>query len=279
MRRIPRFRQRSLHGLLRRAGALWRRQVGRRFVSSTRVCRITLNGRDYKRLTLLDSAAAQRIARRLETFRHAGCFPELVATIDAELLLEFVPGRQLEAPFDPDAIERIGRFFGGLYSVDRRRIATVETAFPDELQRDLVFLRDVGVIDEAAQRDLAAAAQGFTPEFVYVGWDYLDPLPRNFVSTEAGRLVAIDVESLEPDRLLGCGPAKCLHRGAESSRSRLIAEVERESALELAPQMPFAELYFLASWTKHAFLKGRTRLVDPARFDRFCEKANDVTRP
>jgi hypothetical protein len=31
--------------------------------------------------------------------------------------------------------------------------------------------------------------------------------------------------------------------------------------------MPFVELHFLAGWTKLAYLKGRAKLVDPARFE------------
>jgi len=279
MNRISRFSQRSLHGLKRRLGAFWRRYVGNRFVPPTRVRRITLNGRDFKRVTFSDSAAARRVADRLERFRHAGCFPGLVAAMDAELLLEFVPGRPLETPFDAEAVDRIGRFYGALYSADPRRVVTVETPFPDELQRDLAFLRDVGVLDAEAQRDLSAAAQCDVPEFVYLGWDYLDPLPRNFVVAESGRLIAVDVESLEPDRLLGGGLAKSLRRGAEAARAELVATVERESELSLEPQLPFAELHFLAGWTKHAYLKGRGRLVDASHFECFREKKSALPGP
>jgi hypothetical protein len=258
--------------------------VGHRFVPEKRVRRLTLNGRDYKRLTLPDTRAAARIAESLENFRHVGCFPELVAAIDAELLLEFVTGRPLAEPFDDDAIDRIGCFFGALYRVDRRRIPSVETPFLDDLQRDLVFLRDVGVLGADAYLDLATAARSCAPEFVWIGWDYLDPLPRNFIATDSGRLVAVDVESLRPDQLLGSGVAKCLHRGGGSARDRLLAVVARESSLVLEPLMPFVELHFLADWTKHAFLKGRAKLVDPARFEPFRAKTSaaeiaDATRP
>lgn len=284
MKRIPRFPQRSLHGLPRRVGEFFRRFVGHRFIPEKRVRRITLNGRDYKRLTLPDTRAAARIAAHLETFHHVGCFPELVAAIDAELLLEFVSGRPLDEPFDDDSIDRIGCFYGALYAVDRRRVPVVETPFLEGLQRDLVFLRDVGVLDANAYRDLAAVAASCAPEFVWIGWDYLDPLPRNFIVTDSGRLVAVDVESLEPDQLLGRGVAKCLHRGGGSARDRLFAAVARQSSLALEPLMPFVELHFLAGWTKHAFLKGRAKLVDPARFDPFRVKVSaaavaEVTRP
>jgi hypothetical protein len=274
---MRRFSQRSLHGPMRRIGEWWRRRIGKRFVPAKRVRRIRLNGRDFKRLTLPDTAVAQRIADRLEIFRAMRCFPELVAVMDAELLLEFVPGRSLAAPFDAEAIERLGRFFGALYSVDRRRVPTAETPFPMALQRDLAFLRDVGVFDAEVHRDLAAAAHACAPEFVHVGWDYLDPLPRNFVVSASGRFVAVDVESLEPDRLLGSGVAKCFQCGAEAARARLLAAIAAESGPDLVPSMAFVELHFLAGWTKHAFLKGRGRLVDPSRFDPFREKSSAAT--
>jgi hypothetical protein len=272
VKRLPRFRHHSLHSPGRRLGNAWRRLVGKRFLSPKRVRRLTIDGRDFKRVTFADASVAAAVARNLGRFRHADVFPKLVAAQGRELLLEFVPGQTPEAPFDDACVDRLAEFFSVLYAVDRRRVPTPETHAVEDLQRDLAFLRDVAVLTPAAQRDLAVAAAGLAPEAVWIGWDHLDPLPRNFVATRDGRLVAVDVEDLQPDELLGSGLAKSFLRTVGSRRERLLTAVERAAAIDLAPQLPFVELHFLARWTLQATLKGRARLVDPGHFERFREK-------
>lgn len=272
MTRIPRFSQHSLHSLGRRIGAAFRRTVQNRFVRDKRVQWIDMNGRRYKRLTLPGASLAEEITANLATFRHARVFPALVATVDAELVLEFVDGRSPEGPFDATLADRLAEFFATLYGVDAFRVRTADTAFPDDLQRDLAFLRDVGVLDSAAHRDLAAAADTLAPAEVWVGWDYLDPLPKNFVVTHEGRLVAVDVEDLRSHQLLGSGLAKACLRSIGFPRERLVTAVSRACGLDLAAVMPFVELHFLAGWTKLAYLKGRSVLVDPALFEPYRAK-------
>ena len=102
-----------------------------------------------------------------------------------------------------------------------------------------------------------------------MGHDYLDPIARNFVITPAGRLVAVDVEELMPDQLLGSGVAKAVLRTPGARRERLLAGIRRTAGLDLAPVMPFVELPFLAGWTKRALLKGRAKLVRPELFEPF----------
>jgi hypothetical protein len=280
MTRIPRFSQRSLHGLGRRIGAAFRRTVQHRFVRDKRVQLIEMNGRRYKRLTLPGASLAEEITANLATFRHSGIFPALVATIDAELVLEFVDGRPFERRLDATLADRLAGFFATLYAMDARRVRTADTAFPDNLQRDLAFLRDVAVLDAAAHRDLAAAADAIAPVWVWVGWDYLDPLPKNFVVTHEGRLVAVDVEDLRRDQLIGSGVAKACLRSIEFPGERLVKAVSRDSGLDLTAVMPFVELHFLAGWTKLAYLKGRSFLVDPAHFEPYRARGvSSVARP
>jgi hypothetical protein len=87
------------------------------------------------------------------------------------------------------------------------------------------------------------------------------------VITPAGRLVAVDVEELMPNQLLGSGVAKAVLRTPGARRERLLQGIRRTAGLDLAPVMPFVELAFLAGWTKRALLKGRARLVDPELFE------------
>jgi hypothetical protein len=269
MRRIPRFRQRSLHSFARRLGAALRRRWLGRFVPEKRVRLVEIQGVRFKRLTLPDAWSAEQIAACLDQFRAHRVFPSLVARSGRELLLEFVEGEPLPDPLDAAACDRLAAFFAVLYAHGRHAVETRESGHVEALLRCLAFLAHVGVLADAAHRDLARAAEAIAPPQVYVGHDYLDPIPRNFVVTARGELVAVDVEELLPDQLLGSGVAKAALRTPGASRERLLGGIRRAAGLDLAPVMPFVELAFLASWTQRALLKGRAALVRPELFEPF----------
>ena len=69
-----------------------------------------MNGRRYKRVTLPDASVAAQVERNLATFRHAGIFPALVATVDNEILLEFVSGASPGERFDASRIDGLAGF-------------------------------------------------------------------------------------------------------------------------------------------------------------------------
>jgi hypothetical protein len=268
-RRIPRFRHRSLHSLGRRIGVRLRRAWLGRFVPEKRVRLVEIGGARFKRLTLPDAWSAAQLARSLERFRRHQLFPGLVAQSGRELLLEFVEGRPLAEPLSSLAADQLAGFFAALYSEGRQTVETSAAGCLDRLQRDLGFLARVGLLDASAHADLKQAAEALAPPEVFLGYDYLDPIARNFVINQSGRLVAVDVEELMPGQLLGGGVAKAALRTAGVSRERMLAGIRREAGLDLAPVMPFVELAFLAGWTQRALLKGRARLVQPALFERF----------
>ena len=272
MRRLPRFRQSSLHSLGRRVGMALRRQLLGRFVPEKQVRLIEIGGARCKRLTLPDTWTATQLARSLERFRAHPVFPALIAQSANELLLEFVEGRPIADPLDAAGCDQLADFFAVLYAQDRHAVETRNAGFVAALQQDLDFLGRVGVLEAAAVPELARAAEALVPAQVYVGHDYLDPIARNFVVTPAGRLVAIDIEDLLPNQLLGSGVAKAVLRTPGAERERLLAGIRRTAGLDLAPVMPFVELAFLAGWTKRALLKGRARLVRPELFEPFRRK-------
>jgi hypothetical protein len=267
MRRIPRFRQTSLHSLKRRVGISLRRRLLGRFVPKRRVRLIQIGGARCKRLTLPDAWTATQMARSLERFRSHRMFPALIAQSANELLLEYVEGSPIGIPLDEASCDQLADFFAVLYAQDRHAVETRSAGFAGTLRRDLEFLGQVGVLDASALPELARAAETLTPAQVYVGHDYLDPLPRNFVVTPEGRLVAIDIEDLSPNQLLGSGVAKAVLRTPGANRERLLAGIRRTAGLDLAPVLPFVELSLLAAWTKHALLKGRHKLVRPELFE------------
>jgi hypothetical protein len=247
---------------------LRRRWLGR-FVPEKRVRLIEIGSARFKRLTLPDSWTAEQLARSLERFRSQQRFPGLIAQSGSELLLEWVEGSPIGEPLDEAACDQLGDFFAALYAQGRETVATRSAGFAQALRLDLTFLGQVGVLDGSALPELERAAEALAPEQVYLGYDYLDPIARNFVITPPGRLVAVDVEELMPGQLLGSGVAKAVLRTPGARRERLLAGIRRSAGLDLAPVMPFVELSFLAAWTKRALLKGRAKLVSPELFDRF----------
>lgn len=269
VRRLPRFRQSSLHSLGRRVGVTLRRLLLGRFVPQKQVRLIQIGGARCKRLTLPDTWTATQMARSLERFRTHPVFPALIAQSANELLLEFVEGRPIANPLDEAGCDQLADFFAVLYAQDRHAVDPRSAGFVAALDQDLAFLGRVGVLEAAALPELGRASERLVPAQVYVGHDYLDPIARNFVVTPAGRLVAIDIEDLLPNQLLGSGVAKAVLRTPGAQRERLLAGIRRTAGLDLAPVMPFVELAFLAGWTKRALLKGRARLVRPELFEPF----------
>lgn len=265
---IPRFRQQSLHSWSRRAGTILRRSVLNRFVRHMRVRKITINGRAYKRVTCPDTFFAQQVASNLVALRGFEILPRLIAREDRDLLLEFVEGHPLPEPPTSDYVDRMAEFFATLYGVHARVVALEQTPFAVRLRDDLEFLRDAGVIGEEVYRDVLATSARVAPAEVRIGYDYLDSLPKNFIVRPDGHLMAIDVEDLASDELIGTGLAKALLRGLGPQRQVLLDGFAKHAGFDLKPSMPFVELAFLARWTKHAFLKGRPKLVEPEHFER-----------
>lgn len=266
---IPRFRHRSLHSLGRRLGVQLRRLWLGRFLPHKRVRLVEIGGERFKRVTLPDAWSAAQLARSLERFRAQALFPALYTQTGNDLLLEYVEGRALPEPLDDAACDLLAGFFAALYGLGRQAVETRASGCLEALQRDLDFLGQVGVLDGAAVAELKRVAEALAPPQVYLGYDYLDPIARNFLITPAGRLMAVDVEELMPGQLLGSGVAKAVLRTPGARRDRLLAGIRSEIGLDLAPVMPFVELAFLAAWTQRALLKGRSKLVQPELFERF----------
>jgi hypothetical protein len=238
-----------------------------RFVPVKRVRLVEIGGARFKRLTLPDAWTAAQLARSLERFRSHQVFPAVIEQSASELLLEFVEGAPIPDPLGDADCDRLAGFFAVLYAQGRHAVETRAGGFGEALRLDLAFLGQVGVLDAAALPELLRAAETLAPAQVYVGHDYLDPIARNFVITPAGRLVAVDVEELMPNQLLGSGVAKAVLRTPGARRDRLLDGIRRTAGLDLAPVMPFVELAFLAGWTKRALLKGRAKLVRPELFE------------
>jgi hypothetical protein len=260
----PFFLQRVRYLLSRLHGARLQKDKSLHFV--------TLNGQRFKRLVLCDSRLASRIARNLEQFSGTGHFPEPVTCYERELWVEFVDGERVST-VDEAFVEKAADFYATLYTRKPLAVAAAESGFPQHLYRDLRFLHQIGLIDDASYRRLDAIARALTPQQLWVGFEYTDPVLKNFViSQETGRLCAIDVDGLASDELIGIGVMKGQVRWLEPFRALFLERLLRLGAPDFNSYLPFLELCFLARWTKRSVFEHKWKAVDPSLFTRFLDR-------
>lgn len=260
----PRLSQRSLDPPLRRLRLWLLGRFGHRFVHAHRVSRVRIGGRSFKRIRFGDAWLAERAARGLEHFAGSGQVPELEARFDEQLLVEFVEGVPL-ARFDAGVADELARFHARIHAGGTRREPA--TAVVARAERDLAFLVDAGVLPTPRARELSATLARLAPSLAWFGWDYSDAVPKNFVRGADGRLVAVDVEALRPDALVGTGIAKSFARCDDGFRQAFLAALPDHTSLDLAPDLPFVELCFQLGWLKNRCLKGsRLPLTGLERF-------------
>lgn len=260
--------QRHVHPLWRRLYDRMRPLFGGVVGKRQRAYFLTLHGHQFKRLILGDAWQAERIERELEQFEGENGFPPLVLRHENELLLGYVDGRPFDAA-DPADREALARFYAALYRKHPRRVAASTLPLTARFDRDLQFLADVGVLDQPDVPALQARATSLQPEQVWIGFDYVDPVAKNFIRTETG-MVAVDVESLVSDEALGTGIAKArVHWLADAETGAFLDAITAAGGPDLAAQLPWVELCFLAGWTKRKVLQGKRRFVRPALLKQF----------
>ena len=262
-------RQRVGTSAYRRFRYLLSRLYGTRLQKSQSVYFVTINGNRFKRIVLRDSHLASEIERNLESFGSSDHFPTLVARYEHEIWVEYIEGTRVETS-DENVIGQLADLYAEVYARASRTVPIAEAPFLPRLRRDLRFLERVGVLSRGVGRNLEAAAERLAPDSVWVGFDYTDPVLKNFViASDDGRLCAIDVESLLPDQLIGTGFAKACARWMEPQRKAFLERLMRPSVPDFSAYTPFVELVFVAAYTKLMFLEKKWRNVDPARFERF----------
>lgn len=268
----PPFEQRSLNPLGRRLRQLWLRRVSKRFVHGHRVARVRIGERQFKRIRFGDAWLAERTAGALQHFAGSGAVPELVASFDEELLVEFVEGDRLRG-FEPDLAQDLASFYARIHAGGAREVSLAESGAADQADRDLDFLASTGVLAADRVDEVEKALQRMAPPRVYLGWDYTDAVPKNFVRA-GDRLVGIDVEALQAGGLVGIGIAKLLARSGEDFRRCFLEAFGLASPLDLAPSLPFVELCFRLRWLKNRCLKGSR--LDPEILEAALHGPGDV---
>lgn len=259
--------------LARRARYLLSRVVGNRLQNSQRTRFVTRNGRRFKRLILRDTALAAEFERNLDAFTGSPHFPQVAIRYEHEVWLEYVEGSPITA-VDVPLVEKIADFYAVTYRRRPQAVPLAETTIPFCLRRDLHILKRVGILSDATHRTLGSAVDALAPETVWIGFDYVDAVLKNFVVTRRGeRVCGIDVESLRRDQLIGIGVANALARWLDPFRAVFFQRLFRdEDVPDFRPYLPFVELCQIAAWTKLYFFEKKRKRIRPEMFDKFCER-------
>lgn len=245
------------------------RLFGTRLQKAKGIHYVTVNGHRFKRLILCDSFLATQIEQYLEAFQKSGYFPPLMGRYEHEIWLEYVEGVPIGS-VDEDFVLKIAEFYATMYGANPALVNAKHSQFPDRLLQDLRFLLQIGVLPQATYKDLQAAVPDLIPEQVWVGYDYTDPVLKNFLQrSENGRICVVDVDGLAGNQLLGIGVAKACVRWLGPYRSLFFAAIANHGAPDFQKYFSFVELCFLAKWMKRGFLEHDWKVLDPALFGRF----------
>lgn len=230
---------------------------------------VTVNGHRFKRLILCDSFLATQIEEYLEAFQESGYFPPLIARYEHEIWLDYVEGVPIRS-VDEDFVLKIAEFYATMYGANPALVNARQSPFPERLLLDLRFLLQIGVLPQATYKDLQVAVADLIPDQVWVGYDYTDPVLKNFLQrSENGRICVVDVDGLAGNQLLGIGVAKACVRWLGPYRSLFFSAIANHGAPDVQKYFSFVELCFLAKWMKRAFLEHDWKVIDSTLFERF----------
>lgn len=269
---LGRIGHRPAHSLARRSLYALRNWLVGGVGKGQAVYFVDYRGQRYKRIVFGDSRQAELVVAALETVAAADAFPRLVLFHEREIWVEFVTGRKIDVS-DASDIASLASFFAHLYG--DAPIAAASKDLHRRLQNDLWFLEHAEVLSTADVQVLQVAAQRLRPKQVLLGFDYTDPVAKNFIMAASGSggggggLKAIDVECLQTRQALGTGIAKAALHWSGFDQNRFLEQVVAAGAPDIRTQYPYVELCLIAGWTKRKLLTGKRRYVDSERFMKF----------
>ncbi len=253
---------------LKRIGYFLSRLFGTRLQKDKSIHFVTMNGKRFKRLILCDSYLASEIEQHLNRFADSGYFPHLVTRYEREIWVEYVEGDPIQS-VDEEFILKIAEFYTTVYRANSELLDVTQSEFPGRLLQDLRFLHQINILPQASYLDLQAAVQDLTPKQVWVGYDYTDPVLKNFILRPNGRICVVDIDGLTGNQLLGMGVAKACVRWLVHYQPLFFSHLSNQGAPDFQQYFAFVELCFLAKWTKRAFLEHDWKVINPTLFERF----------
>lgn len=264
---IGRFGHRSAHSLGRRTLYALRSYFLGGVSKAQAVYFVEHRGHRYKRVVFGDSRQAELVELNMQAVAVASALPRLILRHEREVWVEFVHGRALDPTSATDLTE-LATFYADLYRGGAHHVALADTAWHEKLQTDLWFLARSGVLASSRAEEITRHAEDIKPETVWQGYDYVDPVAKNFVVATDG-LKAIDIESFQADQLLGTGIAKAGIHWPDFGADDFVARMIECGAPDFRAQQRYTELCFIAGWTKRKVLTGKHRYIQPERFDGF----------
>ena len=264
----PSFSQHALTRPWRRLRYFISRIIGRGLQKSQTVYRVNIGGAQFKRIVLRDSFLAASIEQAFIAFGDSKVLPGFVIRYENEIWVDYITGH-IPTAADEVTADRLAGFYGAIYSRNPRLVDLTDTHWLAQVERDLNFLARVNVLETRVAEALCERVASLAPTQAWIGFDYNDPVLKNFVVVDNG-LCAIDVESLVTDQLLGLGAAKALSRWMEPHRHRFVERYQRSDAPDFTPYFDFVELVQLAAYAKLMFLERKWSNIDVSRLTRFC---------
>ncbi|MGY6555700.1 MAG: hypothetical protein ACXIUM_14375 [Wenzhouxiangella sp.] len=230
----------------------------------------------YKRVIFAQARTAQTVVSALEALAASQCVPALVRHDDRAIWVDYVPGSP-PRPHEPADQSRLVDFFRRLYAAGAR--SSVDPApFTARMGADLDYLVEAGLLMRGRATQLKALEARLRPNRAQVGLDYIDPLAKNFVVVDAG-LIAIDIEALVMDALLGSGLAKARLRWPFDPVPQTLKRLEEDGGPDLRPQLAWTELCFLCGYFKQKLQQGKPGYVRLEALDRLLDRQTAETPP
>ena len=264
-------RQTRLEPARQRLKRFLQRLQGNRTVKNQSVYRVEIGSRVYKRIVFDDPTKALNIGRLLKIFQDCELLPSYVAHQGTELWVEFLEGSPVKT-LTPNTLSELARIYAALYSRDFVQRSIESGPWLQDLDFDLDFLHGTQVLSDGLHAGLRKRMIDWTPQHVWVGYDYSDPRAANMLECADGSHRFIDVESLVENRLLGSGAVKACYRWLLGERDTFLSLLKNDLQKDDAgppvwETMPFVELCSLSEWTRRSVLLNKPNLIRPTLFE------------
>ena len=236
-----------------RGGGVLRKRLAVSFVE--------FGSKKYKRIYCNDDSLPRVMEELLEEVEDSQYFPAVLIRYENDLWVEYIAGNTIE-DIDESLIKKIASFYCYLYKKKSQFVSSER--YIRSLKRDLVFLNDMNIIDDDLFERLMDYAKQIAPENLWVGLDYTDSIKKNFVIEEnSENLFAIDIESLQDNKIIGTGIAKAKMVWLDDQDLALIFnEMLTNDSPPFYDYFMFIQLKFRAQWLKSIFLRKKWKKLN-----------------
>ena len=221
---------------------------------------VTLNDQTYKRIKFIDNQTPRHFRDILNKLAPKNHFPAVFHHYENELWVKYVEGDLLNVDNMNEMVcKQFAQFYTDLYK--ENAILVDSRPYTDEIKNNLEFLKQMKVITFEEHQKLCLLLTSITPSQIWQGLDYTDALAKNFlIASDDKKLIAIDIESIQTDTLLGCGLAKAFARWMpESNFDQIMKYIQSQDVPMFYKHMDFTHLYFRTKWLKTLLLRNKIK--------------------